>query len=186
MDQTTPHPTPRKCTATNRQGNPCRNYPAPGATVCRNHGGKAPRVKAAAERRVALESVKRTLIDMGETSDELTDPAGTLRRLGARLVQWVETLEQRIDPERLTTVDAQGVVRLRPEAELLRGYMQDLAKIAGTLAKLPIQERAVEAVELSASAEWVQARTALLEVLAEHPEAYAAVVDRLRAMELDQ
>lgn len=45
-----------KCTGhVKRDGNRrCRNYAIRGATVCGSHGGKAPQVKAAAARRVAL------------------------------------------------------------------------------------------------------------------------------------
>lgn len=41
-----------RCRATaNHTGKRCRNYPIRGGTVCRYHGGSAPQVRAAAERR---------------------------------------------------------------------------------------------------------------------------------------
>ncbi len=40
------------CTATNRQGNPCRAQARNGAAVCRNHGGNAPQVQRAAQARL--------------------------------------------------------------------------------------------------------------------------------------
>lgn len=43
----------QKCTATNRQKQRCKRWPIQGGTVCRMHGGAAPQVKAAAERRLA-------------------------------------------------------------------------------------------------------------------------------------
>ena len=42
-----------KCTARKRNGEPCRAMAARGANVCRVHGGSAPQVKAAAQRRIA-------------------------------------------------------------------------------------------------------------------------------------
>ena len=42
-----------KCTAhSSRTGKPCRKSPIRGATVCRFHGGAAPQVRRAAERRL--------------------------------------------------------------------------------------------------------------------------------------
>lgn len=42
-----------KCTArSSRTGAPCQKWPINGGTVCRTHGGAAPQVKAAAERRL--------------------------------------------------------------------------------------------------------------------------------------
>lgn len=54
-------PQKRRCTAHNRQGNPCGQSPVPGATVCKFHGGAAPqtlkkareRLEAAADRMAA-------------------------------------------------------------------------------------------------------------------------------------
>jgi hypothetical protein len=43
---------PRRCTARNRAGKPCRRYTARRGNVCRLHGGAAPQVKAAAKRRL--------------------------------------------------------------------------------------------------------------------------------------
>jgi len=43
----------RLCTATNRQGEPCRNHAVVGARVCHLHGGAAPQVKRKAALRLA-------------------------------------------------------------------------------------------------------------------------------------
>lgn len=50
-----------RCTATNRQGTRCGRYPIPGGTVCRNHGGAAPQVQAAAMER--LRALQHPAID---------------------------------------------------------------------------------------------------------------------------
>lgn len=41
-----------RCVATNRAGKRCKNWPIKGGAVCRMHGGAAPRVRAAAHRRL--------------------------------------------------------------------------------------------------------------------------------------
>ncbi|WP_426566397.1 HGGxSTG domain-containing protein [Angustibacter sp. McL0619] len=41
-----------RCTAHTRTGRPCKARPVTGATVCRMHGGSAPQVRAAAQRRL--------------------------------------------------------------------------------------------------------------------------------------
>ena len=46
------------CGAKNKKGEPCGLGPVPGATRCGRHGGKAPQVKAAAERRLAEQKAK--------------------------------------------------------------------------------------------------------------------------------
>jgi len=54
----------RRCTARNRQGKQCGRNAVPGALVCSLHGGAAPQVQAAAQRRIALadaELAARTL-----------------------------------------------------------------------------------------------------------------------------
>ena len=46
--------TRRRCTATNREGQQCSNYPIPGGFVCTLHGGKLPLTIAAAKERLAI------------------------------------------------------------------------------------------------------------------------------------
>ena len=48
-------------------GGPCRNYPIYGSTVCRAHGGGAPQVKAAADRRLAMNEALAELARRGIT-----------------------------------------------------------------------------------------------------------------------
>lgn len=45
---------PQKCSARRKTGEPCSQYRVIGASVCVMHGGRAPQVVAAAERRVTL------------------------------------------------------------------------------------------------------------------------------------
>jgi hypothetical protein len=43
---------PPRCTATNRAGEQCGRAPIPGGSVCNFHGGRAPQIVAAAQRRL--------------------------------------------------------------------------------------------------------------------------------------
>ena len=59
MDETTiERRDPRRCTATNRAGQPCGKYSMRGGTVCRAHGGASPQALAKAERMVELAELK--------------------------------------------------------------------------------------------------------------------------------
>ena len=49
---------PRKCTATNRQGEPCRKFSMRGQSVCKNHGGGSPQALARAEEMVQLAELR--------------------------------------------------------------------------------------------------------------------------------
>jgi hypothetical protein len=73
--------TPR-CTATNGRGERCKRRPILGGTVCPTHGGKAPQVRAAAERRVIEQTARAEVVLFGGRRD--IHPADAL----LELVQW--------------------------------------------------------------------------------------------------
>ena len=88
----------RKCRATNRSGNPCRQTAIPGGTVCVYHGGAAPQVKAAAERRLlaAVDPAITALVELLEgaerDSDRLRAITLILDRAGITQAQQVDVL----------------------------------------------------------------------------------------------
>ncbi len=49
---------PRRCSATNREGQPCRKYSLRGMTVCRNHGGASPQAQAKAAEMVEIAELR--------------------------------------------------------------------------------------------------------------------------------
>lgn len=49
----TPIKMPTRCKAHRKNGDPCKNRPVNGATVCRMHGGGAPQVRKKAAERIA-------------------------------------------------------------------------------------------------------------------------------------
>lgn len=55
-----------QCTAhAKHSGERCKRSVVPGTTVCRYHGGLAPQVKAAAERRLELEAARQAMVTYG-------------------------------------------------------------------------------------------------------------------------
>ena len=66
----------RLCTATTRQGNPCKAPAVTGAMVCRMHGGSSPQVKEKAHRLVLEELVGPALVRLKQlVEDDSTPPA---------------------------------------------------------------------------------------------------------------
>jgi hypothetical protein len=106
-----------KCTATaKRSGRRCTHYPMKGSTVCAQHGGKAPQVMAAAERRLvdaeASAIVRRLLAD--PDAAPVFDPAWELARIAGRMGHAVDVLGDRVNE-----IDAAGKIEYR-DANLVR------------------------------------------------------------------
>ena len=77
---------PRRCTATNREGQPCRKYSMRGMTVCRNHGGASPQAMAKAAEMVELAQLRlRNLAPraVSELEALVTNATSEAVRLGA-------------------------------------------------------------------------------------------------------
>ena len=68
------------CKARRRNGEPCRNPPMAGSTVCRMHGGAAPQVRARAQQRILEASDKAAYALVQMMQDAAIPPAV---RLGA-------------------------------------------------------------------------------------------------------
>jgi hypothetical protein len=81
-----------KCNGTNRQGNPCENWPVRGATVCRMHGGKAPQVVRAAGARAARlaahAAAERMVARAGVDVDPIEHLLESLHRAAALVEVW--------------------------------------------------------------------------------------------------
>lgn len=58
-----------RCTAHRRDGKPCSKHPIQGGTVCTTHGGRAPQVKDAAEKRVMEERARLAVAKFGLPRD---------------------------------------------------------------------------------------------------------------------
>ena len=153
-----------KCTATSkRTGKRCGLHPVRGASVCKWHGGGAPAVKAAGERRAQEEAARKQLSALGEPQE--IDPAEALLKLISWKhgeVIWLRAQVQDVADEKLTWgrtqtdvgLGAQGPVDTTTEKAapnvwwtLLRQAEDQLANYATRALKAGIAERQVRLAE---------------------------------------
>lgn len=145
---------PRRCKAHTTAGNPCRRAPILGGEVCPSHGGRAPQVKAAAERRhaaQALEADARAVLAF-EAVEPITDPVLELAELAAEVRATVRALGQRVnalqDPR---YISAMGTEQTRAELTLLGQYQDRLARMLTALGQFDLDDRRVRITEAQAA-----------------------------------
>lgn len=138
-------PGTRRCSARRSNGQPCKNRPLIGATVCRVHGGSAPQVKAAAARRLAESKARRALDDVGVR--EVDNPLHELRALTGEVVAWKDALANHVAAleDRYRYSDAKGAEQLRAEVALYERAMDRAAKLLETWARLGLDAMLAEA-----------------------------------------
>lgn len=146
-----------KCTGKSktRQGEPCGNWPVRGATVCRNHGGSAPQVKAAAARRVVEGQALKAVSALGKWSP-VTDPLTALADVAGEvtavkdflrgLVEQIVEVEQRHaglsgGGETLRSTDDKGAEQLNAKFQAYMTMLDRTVSTLATIAKLNIDER---------------------------------------------
>lgn len=86
----------RRCAAASRTtGRQCRQLAVNGSTVCHFHGGAAPQVRAAAERRNAEAEAARIAarFDLAD-APPLTDPVGQLARVAGQTVYMLDRIAE--------------------------------------------------------------------------------------------
>lgn len=130
-----------------RTGKPCKKYPVKGAKVCATHGGKAPQVKAAAERRVAEQAAEKAARTYGLPVAIPADRAllDELHRTVGH-VTWLGALIGDMDQDGLTQWGEGG-----KQASVWVGLYQDerrhLAKVAKDVLGTSLAERQVKLAE---------------------------------------
>ncbi|MCV7683442.1 hypothetical protein M3C12_008540 [Micrococcus luteus] len=141
---------PRRCKAHTTAGNPCRRAPILGGEVCPSHGGRAPQVKAAAERRhaaQALEADARAVLAF-EAVEPIADPVLALAELAAEVRATLRALGQRVnalqDPRYVSPL---GTEQTRAELTLLGQYQDRLARMLTALGQFDLDERRVRLTE---------------------------------------
>ncbi|MFS0832010.1 hypothetical protein ABC337_15270 [Arthrobacter sp. 1P04PC] len=155
------------CGAKNKKGEPCGLGPVPGAGRCGRHGGKAPQVKAAAERRVAEAAARDTMTKavrtLGLPID--VDPGKALLdeiHMTAGHCAWLREKVQELEPEQLVWgkekheegIGPQGMVDVSTEKagpsvwyELYLKEREHLAKVCALALRAGIEERRVKLAE---------------------------------------
>ena len=83
---TTPNPEIPRCTAKTSAGNPCKQRPIRGGTVCATHGGSAPQVRRKAEERLAAMDFARQVQTWGGRID-VTPPEALLELVQAKAAE---------------------------------------------------------------------------------------------------
>lgn len=149
-----PPPTHQCSRRMDDEGRLCGRAPAPGATVCDKHGGKAPRTMVAAQRRTAE---RQAVLDAKKAVLELTDEE-LIAKYGdpGQTLQWIIALSRAMaarlqavlaDQESLTYHDAFGNIHVRGEV----GAMLKAADLAGSHAeralRLGLDRRGLELKE---------------------------------------
>lgn len=151
------------CHGTTRAGEPCKNPPITGGTVCRMHGGSAPAVKAKAAERTQQDAARRVLMALGEP--EPIDPARALLDLIAWKygeVRWLRDKVQTVKDEVLVwgaTEHREGVgpegpisvtsERAQPNVwwSLLRQAEDQLSEYASKALRAGVAERQIRLAE---------------------------------------
>lgn len=144
----------QRCARHNRDGEPCKAYPVRGTTVCAapTHGGRLPRVKAAASRRVAEDEVRRGLANLDVTP--VGDPFEQLSLLAGQVVAWKDALAGKVNELTQLRYEAMGAgtEQLRAEVALFERALDRCASVLGTIAKLNIDDRLARISERQAEA----------------------------------
>jgi hypothetical protein len=171
----------RRCHArSNRTGKQCRRWGVRGTEppVCRSHGGAAPQVKAAAERRLAEREVREIALQLDvDPQDFSTDPLTWLNdliRRGAAMVERFGRLAESCqDGQSLVYTAKSGVRQIRPEFAAFRAeresfgrHLELLLKAEVTLAQITRAGHREEIIDQVAMALGV----AVTSVLLRHPE----------------
>lgn len=147
---------PRRCTATNRRGEQCGRAPAKGALVCRLHGGAAPQVKAAAERRVAHAAAMEAVQAFG--LPEVVDPNAALLAEVHRTaghVAWLADLVANIEHDLDADDPRSGLLQYRRKdgilwqapsvwVELYQTERRHLVAVCAAALKAGVEEREVQ------------------------------------------
>lgn len=141
----------RRCKAkAKHSGKQCRRYAIAGGTVCPNHGGSAPQVKAAAQRRLAAEKLEAdstaALAWLGEQS--VTDPLDELGRLATESRSLTTALGKRVNALReLEHYDLKNSPSIKAELQLYERAMDRTHRMLDSLIKAGYMERQLKIAE---------------------------------------
>lgn len=138
---------PGRCTGHNSRGLPCGNRPIRGGSVCSTHGGSAPQVRDAAERRqleAAAEATINAMLWPGLRSAEpVKDPVASLERLAGALEQLVDQAGARVAALQ-HVAGGKDLTSLRAEVTLLERALGHLRAVLVDMARLGIAERQIQ------------------------------------------
>lgn len=171
-----PTHTTAKCTAkSSRTGKPCAQYPTPGATVCRFHGGAAPQVQRKARERAAtsMDALRSAVVVAEDAKPEL-DEVAELQKLLRMVIEGVSRVQKEMNVKGNTTASVHGW------SVSLEKWTARAESISVNLRKMRLDARFRKLAEdlVSAMVEWV------LRYVPEHRREAAANDLRRIAVEL--
>jgi hypothetical protein len=143
----------RKCLAHCTDGRGCSNYAVTGAAVCAAHGGRIPRVKAAAARRVAEAAARAALAPYAADCEPVSDPLSALLKVAGEILQFKSFVAGRVAELdaadwRFSTAVAEQV---RGEIQLYERALDRAARVLGEISRLRLEERLVRLSERQGS-----------------------------------
>jgi hypothetical protein len=146
------NPDRQRCTAhSSRTGDPCKLWAIRGANVCNKHGGRAPRVKAAAAARVVEQDIAKTLGRFAVVP--VHDPLTALAELAGEITAWKELAAERVAALKdLAQRNFQsGSDEVRAEIQVYERALDRCVHVLATIARLNIDERLVKISEQQAA-----------------------------------
>ncbi|PMC75534.1 hypothetical protein [Brachybacterium sp. UMB0905] len=138
----------RRCTAHTSSGQPCKKPPIRGGTACTSHGGSSPRVRAAAERRLAEQDAEAKAAQAVERLTgkrapmNIADVYRELLELSGLVVAWKDVLRDRVDAlTDYTTPTLVGGEQIRGDVLLFERAMDRALKVLDAVARLDLDSR---------------------------------------------
>lgn len=147
-----------QCTATSsRSGQRCKRAPIDGGTVCATHGGRAPQVRAAAERRLLAQAVEADAkaILAQEGLGPIEDPLQALAELASQARALMLAAGARVNA--LSSVryeSVTGTEQLRSEMAILERAMDRTGRFLEVLQRLDYEGQRVRLAEDQGALVW--------------------------------
>lgn len=140
---------PKRCKATNRAGEQCGRPPMRGGRVCASHGGKSPRMLAAAQRNLAEAEAVREVTRLSDARGPLTltEVYREMLRTAGIAVAWRDLLEEKVSSLEDYGTTAGGAVQVRTDVHLFERAMDRTAKVLELIARLDLDSRVAMVTE---------------------------------------
>lgn len=140
-----------RCKARSKQRDaPCAKYAIPGAAVCQWHGGRAPQVRRAAAKTLALRAAQAdaAAVLAHEGRQAIERPVEELAELASTVKATMDALGRRVNALRdLRYSDDKGAEQTRAEVELWGQWIDRLTRLLEGLVRAGFEERRVRVEE---------------------------------------
>lgn len=142
--------TETQCRGHRKDGERCRRAPIAGGTVCRWHGGEAPQVRAAAQKRIAAAKIKAkeeaTIAQVGLLPVE--DPVMELSKLASASMAMMNALGARVNAlNDIVSTSFDGSDSAAVEVELYERAIDRTHKLFNSLIRAGFNEREIKLQE---------------------------------------